>query len=95
MVQVPDEKKMDLAHFTPHDLRRTFSTGLARLGFRDEVIDAVTNHKKQGIIRVYNRHQYDQEKQQAMVAWERELLSIIHGKEGKVIPMIRKQGLAH
>ncbi|MGE3550601.1 MAG: tyrosine-type recombinase/integrase [Geobacter sp.] len=95
MVQVPDEKKMDLAHFTPHDLRRTFSTGLARLGFRDEVIDAVTNHKKQGIIRVYNRHQYDQEKQQAMVAWERELLSIIHGNEGKVIPMIRKHGLAH
>ena len=77
MVKVPEEKKMELAHFTPHDLRRTFSTGLAILGFHDEVIDTVTGHKKQGIIKVYNRHKYDAEKQQALEAWEQKLNSII------------------
>lgn len=77
MVEVPEEKKMELAHFTPHDLRRTFSTGLAKLGFHDEIIDAVTGHKKQGIIKIYNRHKYDAEKQQALVAWERKILKLI------------------
>jgi len=77
MVQVPEEKKMELEHFTPHDLRRTFSTGLAKLGFHDEIIDAVTGHKKQGIIKIYNRHKYDVEKQQALQAWEKKLLSTV------------------
>ncbi len=76
MVDIPEEKKMDIAHFTPHDLRRTFSTGLAALGFHDEIIDAVTGHKKQGIVRIYNRHKYDTEKQDAMEAWETKLLSL-------------------
>lgn len=83
MVQVPEEKKMELAHFTPHDLRRTFSTFLAQLGFHDEIIDAVTNHKKQGVIKIYNRYKYDTEKQQALEAWEQKLNSIITPPEIK------------
>lgn len=78
MVKVPEDRKMDLAHFTPHDLRRTFSTGLASLGYSDEIIDAVTGHKKQGIIKIYNRHKYDAEKQQALEAWEQKLIKVIH-----------------
>lgn len=77
MVKVPEEKKMEIAHFVPHDLRRTCSTFLAQLGFSDEVIDAVTGHKKQGIIRVYNRHKYDIEKQKALEAWEQKINCII------------------
>jgi integrase len=76
MEDISEEKKMDIAHFTPHDLRRTFSTGLAALGFHDEIIDAVTGHKKQGIVRIYNRHKYDTEKQRALEAWETKLLSL-------------------
>jgi integrase len=78
MVNIPEDKKMDIAHFTPHDLRRTFSTGLASLGFHDEIIDAVTGHKKQGIIRIYNRHKYDAEKQDALAAWEKKLLFLVN-----------------
>jgi integrase len=85
MVQVPEERKMELAHFTPHDLRRTFSTGLAILGFHDEVIDVVTGHKKQGIIKVYNRHKYDAEKQMALEAWEQKLISIINKQHNNLI----------
>lgn len=83
MVQVPEEKKMELAHFTPHDLRRTLSTFLAQLGFHDEIIDAVTNHIKQGVIKIYNRYKYDAEKQQALEAWEQKLNSIITPPEKK------------
>lgn len=85
MVQVPEEKKMELAHFTPHDLRRTFSTFLAQLEFSDEVIDAVTNHKKQGVIKVYNRYKYDPQKKQALEAWDKKLVRIITVDNGNVI----------
>lgn len=58
---------------------------MAGMGFMDEIIDAVLNHVKQGIIRTYNRHKYDKEKQLALEAWERKLKSIITGSESKVI----------
>jgi integrase len=84
------ENKLGVADFTPHDLRRTAATFMASMGFMDEIIDAVLNHVKQGIIRTYNRHGYDKEKQQALEAWERKLNGIITGTESKVIPMRRK-----
>ena len=82
--------KLAIDQFTPHDLRRTAATFMSSLGFMDEIIDAVLNHVKQGIIRTYNLNKYDKEKQQALEAWERKLNSIITGNECKVIPIGRK-----
>lgn len=75
--QPATENKLGIEKFTPHDLRRTAATFMAGMGFMDEIIDAVLNHVKQGIIRTYNRHGYDKEKQQALEAWEQKLKSII------------------
>jgi len=83
------ENRLGVEKFTPHDLRRSAATFMAGMGFMDEVIDAVLNHVKQGIIRTYNRHGYDKEKQQALEAWERKLTSIITGEKAKVIPITR------
>ena len=63
---------------------------LSNIGFSDAIVDAVLAHLKKGEIRTYNKNKYDKEKQQAMEAWERKLLSIITGVEGNVIPMKRK-----
>ena len=52
-------------------------TSSFRLGEMDEVIDAVLNHKKQGIIKVYNQNRYDREKQAALESWGRKLHAII------------------
>jgi hypothetical protein len=58
----------------------------------DEVIDAVLNHAKQGIIRTYNLNRYDKEKQQALESWDRKLNSIITGEaSGKVLSIQGKQ----
>ena len=84
------ENRLGVEQFTPHDLRRTAATFMSKAGFMDEVIDAVLNHKKKGIIKTYNQNKYDNEKQQALEAWERKLNSIITGKESNVIPMTRK-----
>jgi len=83
------ENKLEIDQFTPHDLRRTAATFMASMKFMDEVIDAVLNHKKQGIIKVYNQYRYDTEKQQALEAWERKLDSIINGKKDNVIPICK------
>lgn len=79
------KNRLGVEQFTPHDLRRTTATFMASMGFMDEIIDAVLNHAKQGIIRTYNRHKYDKEKQLALEAWERKLKNIITGTENKVI----------
>jgi integrase len=84
--------KLGVADFTPHDLRRTAATFMSQIGFMDEIIDAVLNHTKQGIIRTYNLNRYDKEKQQALEAWGRKLLSIVteSQKKDNVVPIVRK-----
>jgi len=85
--------KIGVAHFTPHDLRRTAATFMAQAGEMDEVIDAVLNHAKQGVIKVYNQFKYDAQKQAALVSWARKLAGITTGTEGaKVLPMRRRTG---
>lgn len=53
-----------------HDFRRLVASGLARLGFGDDVIAAVLNHSPQGVTaRHYNHHRYEVEKRRALEAW--------------------------
>jgi hypothetical protein len=55
-----------------HDLRRTLATGLQRLGVRLEVTEAVLNHisgSRAGIVGVYQRHDWADEKRAALDAW--------------------------
>lgn len=75
------ENRLEIDHFTPHDLRRTAATFMAKAGEMDEVIDAVLNHAKQGVIKVYNQYRYDKEKQAALVAWENKLKIILAGEK--------------
>lgn len=63
-------------HWTLHDLRRTVATGLQRLGVRLEVTEAVLNHvsgSRAGIVGVYQRHNYFDEKKEALQAWAHEV----------------------
>lgn len=72
---------LGVATWTPHDLRRTAATQMSELRFMDEIIDAILNHTKQGIIATYNRNKYDAEKQQALESWERRLINITTAKD--------------
>ncbi len=56
-----EKEKLKLARWTLHDLRRTYATGLQKLGVRLEVIESLLNHvsgTKAGIVGVYQRHGY-------------------------------------
>lgn len=86
------ENRLGVEHFTPHDLRRTAATFMSKIGFMDEVIDAVLNHKKKGIIRTYNKNKYDAEKQSALETWERKLNNIVKGTESaKVVQLLPRK----
>lgn len=57
-----------------HDLRRTVATGLQRLGVRQEVTEAVLGHTSGsagGVVGVYQRHDWADEKREALDAWGR------------------------
>ncbi len=89
--RISEGNRLGIDTFTPHDLRRTAATMLSEIGFLDEIIDAVLNHTKQGVIKTYNRNRYDKEKQQALEAWEHKLLSIVNGTAAaKVLPLKRR-----
>jgi len=68
---------LGLPRWTPHDLRRTAATKLSELGCSDEVIDAILNHVKTGVIGVYNRYKYDKEKQEWLTKWSKYLESLV------------------
>ncbi len=66
-----------LAHFTPHDLRRTVETNLAELGVTDEVREAILGHRPPKLRRTYNLYRFDAERKDALLRWEQRLLTIL------------------
>jgi integrase len=77
-----------------HDLRRTMATGLQRLGVRLEVTEAVLNHiagSRAGIVGVYQRHTWAEEKRAALNAWGEHVAAIVERHEtiGNVVSFAR------
>jgi integrase len=74
------DQKAGIAPWVLHDLRRTFATGMQRLGVRIEVIEALLNHvsgTRAGIVGVYQRHHYQDEMLAAVELWEGHLRTIL------------------
>jgi len=67
-----DGKLEGVAAWRVHDLRRTGATVLQRLGVRFEVTEAVLNHvsgSKSGVAGIYQRHDWKEEKRDALVQY--------------------------
>ena len=71
------KKRLDklalLQHYTLHDLRRSFDTGCARIGVRNEVIERCLNHS----LGVYNRHDYEKEMADAWMKWGEHVAELV------------------
>lgn len=91
MIEVASEEagaSVDIPHWTFHDLRRTAATGMARLGIAVRVTEAVLNHVSGsggGIVAVYQRHDYAQEKRDALEAWARFVADLVEGRADNVV----------
>lgn len=88
MAQIASEERgerVEIEHFTWHDLRRTAATGMARLGIPVRVTEAVLNHVSGtggGIVAVYQRHDYADEKRKALEAWGSFVMQLVKGGGG-------------
>ncbi|MDW3117174.1 MAG: tyrosine-type recombinase/integrase [Roseovarius pacificus] len=91
MAEVASEETggpVEIPHWTFHDLRRTAATGMARIGIPVRVTEAVLNHSSGtggGIVAVYQRHDYADEKRAALDAWARLVADLVEGRADNVV----------
>jgi integrase len=78
------KKKLDkisgLSGWTLHDLRRTAASNMAKLGVSLPVIEKCLNHVSgsfAGIVSVYQRHDYADEKQKALQQWANHVSKLV------------------
>ncbi|KAB2728651.1 tyrosine-type recombinase/integrase [Brucella anthropi] len=79
-----DPEGVSIAEWRFHDLRRTGASGMAALRQPVQVVEAVLNHKSgsiKGVAAVYNRHDYFEEKRQALNAWANKVKAIVSDAE--------------
>ena len=62
-------KARGIGAFTLHDLRRTCRTGLSRLKVEPHIAERVLNHVQPGVVGVYDRFAYIDEKREALKKW--------------------------
>src|SRR5262249_35799113 len=63
-----------------HDIRRTVATGLEKLGIKLQVTEAILGHtsgSRAGIVRVYQTHDYAEEKRAALEAWGSHVMALM------------------
>ncbi len=83
-------RKIKMASFTPHDLRRTVETGMAAAKVPKEYRDRVLNHVDASVGgQHYNMHDYFDEKREALEKWDRRLQGMLNGELAKVVPIRR------
>jgi len=73
-------KKHGVGAFTPHDLRRTGRTGLAKPGVRVDIAERVLNHARERIEATYDVHEYVDEKRDALERWAKYLEDLSDGQ---------------
>jgi integrase len=77
------DRRSSVSGWRLHDLRRTASTGLQKLGVRLEVNEAVLNHlsgSRGGVAGIYQRHEWAEEKSAALNAWGERVAAIVEGR---------------
>ena len=67
----------DMPHFTVHDLRRTCRTLLAKQGTPGHVAERCLNHKLKGVEGIYDRHDYFEERREALSALAKTISKVL------------------
>jgi integrase len=70
-----------LAPYTLHDLRRSFASGMARIGISIEIIERCLNHSLGGVAAVYNRHDYAAQMADAFATWGNHVAELVRDEE--------------
>lgn len=84
------DAKLTVPHWQLHDLRRTARSLMARAGVRPEIAERVLGHVLTGVEGVYDRHQYSDEKADALARLASMIDGIVSPKEN-VIPLEKRK----
>jgi integrase len=75
--------------FTPHDLRSTCRSHLGMLGVDVLIAERCLNHSLGGLVAVYDKHDYLNERRRALELWAAKLATIEAGAAFNVVPLKR------
>lgn len=77
--------------FVVHDFRRTVRSGMGRIAIPMVVAELCLGHKQPGIVGVYDRWSYFDEKREALLRWQGQLLSIVEPPPASdnILPLAR------
>jgi integrase len=84
----------DMPAWRLHDLRRTCASGMARLGINLPIIEKVLNHASgsfAGIVGVYQRHSFADEKRAALEAWGNFIGALVEAKPASKVVRLREK----
>jgi integrase len=82
----------DMPPWRLHDLRRTAASGMARLAINLPVIEKVLNHASgsfAGIVGVYQKHSFADEKRAALEAWGNFVTALVESKPASKVVRLR------
>lgn len=79
---------LGMAHFTPHDLRRSAATLLAAVGCPRYWVVLMLNHTDGTVTSIYDQYSYDAEKRKAVEVLDFVLSRILEAKEVKNVPTL-------
>ncbi len=85
--QMLKDQKTVIDGWRVHDLRRTCRTGMARLGVPEVVSERVLNHLPQGLEKIYNVHEYMDEKSEALEKWAGHIRDLIEPPPENVVQL--------
>jgi integrase len=81
--------------FRLHDIRRSVASGMARLGINLPVIEKVLGHASgsfAGIVGVYQKHSFADEKRNALDAWGALVADLVSGRPRRNVVRLHKGG---
>lgn len=67
--------------WTPHDLRRTVASHITSMGIPRLVVSKILNHVESSVTAIYDRHEYYNEKLNALEIWAQRLNDIVYGAD--------------
>lgn len=89
----PRLARLGVASFTPHDLRRTVTTGLFDIDVSEYIVKRTLNHATTGVTDThYNKSAFIRQRRAALEAWTKYLEQMIRGAEpplaDNVVPFV-------
>jgi integrase len=87
LLKLVDRLEGKVRRFSPHDLRSTARSHLGQLGVDLLVAERCLNHSLGGLVAVYDRGDYLEERRKALELWARFLEGCEKGADWNVIPL--------